>query len=337
MDLRPQITVRSKKTGEKKVYRLDQDRVTIGRDVSNYIVLEGRAISRTHAEIIQEGSQDFVRDLKSNNGTLVNEKPIPAREKVLLRSGDIIQIEEYNLLFQILTGKEAEDIYEITDTDLLEVKMVKKLLKAMDRENAPSLEVLEGPQAGLRYALEAKNQDVVIGRDPACEFVIDSDVISRKHSRIEKRFDTVVLHDLHSKNGVFVNRERITEKRLQDGDIIHMGTLPLSFRNPQELTFDFEPPRVSEPAIAKTPDVVVAPKKPVETSSPQISSEGTGGTRGSRRREAGQTTPAPADELGEAIQAESLSQDAGPGGIRLPAGFQMLGPEPLVHLSFRPS
>ena len=32
MDLRPQITVRSKKTGEKKVYRLDQDRATIGRD-----------------------------------------------------------------------------------------------------------------------------------------------------------------------------------------------------------------------------------------------------------------------------------------------------------------
>lgn len=316
MDLRPQITVRNKKTGDKKVYRLDQERATIGRDVSNYIVVEGRAISRVHAEVLQEGTTAFVRDLKSNNGTLVNEKPIPAREKVLLRSGDIIQIEEYDLLFQILTGKEAEDLYEITDTDLLEVKMVKKLLKAMDRENAPSLEVLEGPQAGLRFALEAKNQDVVIGRDPACEFVIDSDVISRKHSRIEKRFDTVILHDLHSKNGLFVNRERVTEKRLQDGDIIHLGTLPLSFRNPQELTFDFEPPRVSEPSPAKTPEVM-APKEPVESPSPQISSEGTGGARGSRKREGGEGS----------FDAVVPSEAAGPGGFPLPGGFQLSTPE----------
>lgn len=321
MNSLPQLTLRNKKTGEKKIYRLDQPRVLIGRDPSNYVVLEGRTISRNHAEILQEGNQYFVRDLKSNNGTLMNEKIIPTQEKALLRSGDIIQIEDCDLLFQIPTGKEAEDIYEITDTDLLEVKMVKKLLRAMDRENAPSLEVLEGPQAGLRFVLEAKNQDVAIGRDPACEFVIDSNVISRKHSRIEKRFDTVILHDLKSKNGTFVNRERVTSKHLQDGDILHLGTLPLSFRNPQELVFDFEPPKVSEPPPRESPPPTAREESVGDSSSSAVAS-GAGGMRGSRRREGAPSIEEGAAAyqdapFGEAVPAEAVFEEAAPAAFRL--------------------
>ncbi len=243
MNIQPVISVKNKTSGERKKLRLDEGRGTIGRDQSNFIVLDGKSISRRHAEIVQEGAQFFIRDLKSNNGTKLNERPLPPEEKILLKPGDIIQIEGFDLIFTLPNASEVEDIYEITDTDLLEIKMVKKLIRAMDRENAPSFEVLEGAQAGVRFLLEEKNQEILIGRDPACEFVIDSDVISRKHARVEKRFDTIVIHDLGSKNGLFVNRERVKEKRLADSDIIQLGTLPLSFRNPQELSFDLEPPK----------------------------------------------------------------------------------------------
>jgi len=291
MPSQPQITVRNRTTGEKKAYRLDQERATIGREPSNYIVLDDRAVSRKHAEILQENNQYFVRDLKSNNGTQLNDKPLASHEKALLRAGDLIVINDFEVSFNLPTAKESEDIYEITDTDVLEVKMVKKLLQAMDRENAPSLEVIEGPQTGIRFVFEEKNQDVVIGRDPACEFVIDSTVMSRKHARIEKRFDTVILHDLHSKNGTFVNREKIESKRLQDGDIVHLGTLSLSFRNPQELSFDFGPPEISQikrSQKASTPSP--APQTAAEDSYDDVSessaseSAGPAGTRGSRRR-----------------------------------------------------
>jgi len=287
MEIRPQIIVKNKKTGEKQVYRIDQERITAGRDHANYIVLDSRTVSRKHIEILTEGKQHFVRDLKSNNGTQLNEKPLDPNEKALLRSGDLIQVDDFDLQFLIPATDEVEEIYEITDTDLLEVKMVKKLLKAMDRENAPSLEVIEGPQAGLLFAFEEKNQDVVIGRDPACEFVIDTNVISRKHARIEKRFDAVIIHDLDSKNGTFVNREKVQEKRLQDGDIVHLGTLAMSFKNPQELSFDFEPPQVKQPAA---PAVSSAPKiAPVEEIHDEAPEDGgieasPSGARGSRRK-----------------------------------------------------
>jgi pSer/pThr/pTyr-binding forkhead associated (FHA) protein len=263
---------------------MDQERVTIGRDRANYIVLDSRTISRRHAEILQEGQQFFVLDLKSDNGTLLNERPLPPEEKNLLHSGDLIQIDDYDLHFQIPAAS-TQDLYEITDTDLLEIKMVKKLLKAIDRDNAPSFEILEGPQGGTRFALAEKNQDVVIGRDPACEFSINSEVISRKHAKVEKRFDTVVLHDLESKNGTFVNRERVREKRLQDGDIVHLGTLALSFRNPQELAFDLEPPRTGPEAAPSAPEPAeelpaAAPEGP--SSPPPI--PGAPQPRASRRR-----------------------------------------------------
>lgn len=298
MEIRPQIAVKNKKTGERQLYRMDQERITIGRDHANYIVLDGRTVSRKHMEILSEGNQFFVRDLKSNNGTLLNAKPLVPNEKALLRTGDLLQAEDFDIQFLLPVADQVEEIYEVTDTDLLEVKMVKKLLKAMDRENAPSIEVLEGPEAGKLFALEEKNQDVVIGRDPACEFVIDSNVISRKHVRIEKRFDTVIIHDLDSKNGTFVNRERVKEKRLQDGDIIHLGTLALSFKNPQELSFDFEPPQVKKAAAeARTSGAkVAAVEEIVEGDEAEASSQGPdespSGTR-SARRKGGKKKPSP--------------------------------------------
>lgn len=252
MEIRPQIQVKNRKTGVRNLYRMDDNRLLIGRDSSNIIVLEGKTVSRRHTEILEDGNQFFVRDLKSNNGTFLNERKLASEEKTLLRSGDIIKVEDFDLLFRVPAPGEVQDLYETTDTDILEIKMLKKLLRAMDKESAPSLEVLEGNHAGKRFALEGKNQDALLGRDPACEFVIDEEVISRKHARLEKRFDTVLLHDLGSKNGTYVNREKIRERRLKDGDILHLGTLPFLFRNPQELATDLSPPDIKRDE-AETP------------------------------------------------------------------------------------
>ncbi len=244
MQVHPQIRIKNKTSGQKQLFRLDQSKIGIGREPTNYIVLSSKAVSRNHAEILHEGEQFFIRDLASTHGTFLNKNKIPSKEKILLRSSDSLFMGDFELTFVVPEKDALEEIYESTDTDILEVKMVKKLLKAMDRQSAPSLEVMDGPQAAARFVLEGKTQDIVIGRDPACEFAIDADVISRKHARVEKRYDTITLYDLKSKNGVYVNREKIKEKKLKDGDVIHLGTLTLSFRNPQELSADLSPPQI---------------------------------------------------------------------------------------------
>src|SRR5262249_58901737 len=116
MEIRPQIAVKNKKTGERQVYRMDQERITIGRDHANYIILDGRTVSRKHMELLSEGNRFFVRDLKSNNGTLLNGKPIVANEKALLRSGDLLQAEDFDIQFLLPATNQVEEIYEVTDT-----------------------------------------------------------------------------------------------------------------------------------------------------------------------------------------------------------------------------
>ena len=70
---------------------------------------------------------------------------------------------------------------------------------------------------------------VIIGRDKNLGCTIPSPVVSRQHARIqEDRVDALVLIDLGSSNGTFVNRQKITEPTcVKHGDIIHLGTIEM--------------------------------------------------------------------------------------------------------------
>ncbi len=68
----------------------ENNRVQIGRDPSNDIVLAAPTVSRFHAIVERVGQRYRVRDLKSPNGTFVNDRRI--EEEVWLKSGDAIRI-----------------------------------------------------------------------------------------------------------------------------------------------------------------------------------------------------------------------------------------------------
>lgn len=64
--------------------------VVIGRGGENQIVLHSNRCSRRHCEIFSENSDWFVRDLKSRNGTRLNDRPL--RRVKPLNPGDRIEI-----------------------------------------------------------------------------------------------------------------------------------------------------------------------------------------------------------------------------------------------------
>ena len=68
-----------------------------------------------------------------------------------------------------------------------------------------------------------------IGRDPACGVHIDSLGVSRHHAAIHWSGDRFVLTDLASRNGTFVNKVRIRERALANGDAISAGDCQLRF------------------------------------------------------------------------------------------------------------
>ena len=69
----------------------------------------------------------------------------------------------------------------------------------------------------------------VIGRSRSCHLVLRSDQVSRLHARIYREGPTFVIEDLGSRNGTFVNEQRIARHVLSPGDTIRIGPFRLRF------------------------------------------------------------------------------------------------------------
>lgn len=85
---------------------------------------------------------------------------------------------------------------------------------------------------GERYPLISAL--TVLGRDTAADIVLDDPGISRRHSELRVTTDgphlVTSIRDLDSTNGTFVNGERITSRRLDNGDQITVGRTTVVFR-----------------------------------------------------------------------------------------------------------
>lgn len=67
--------------------------------------------------------------------------------------------------------------------------------------------------------------ELVIGRDPECDICISDRQVSRTHAVIRREGDGFTIQDLSSKNGTWLNGERLTEPAtLADGDEISVAT-----------------------------------------------------------------------------------------------------------------
>jgi len=64
----------------------------------------------------------------------------------------------------------------------------------------------------------------VIGRSRELDMVLFEDMVSRKHARLTLTPDQIIIADLGSTNGTFVNGEKVRRAQLKEGDRILIGT-----------------------------------------------------------------------------------------------------------------
>ncbi|MCU0308498.1 MAG: FHA domain-containing protein [Thermoleophilia bacterium] len=97
------------------------------------------------------------------------------------------------------------------------------------RPVGPALAVLAtGGRWGELYALAGER--VTVGRSPASDVFLDDVTVSRHHAELLRDGDRVVLRDLGSLNGTYVNRRRIdVDEALTDGDELQIGKFRLVF------------------------------------------------------------------------------------------------------------
>jgi len=89
------------------------------------------------------------------------------------------------------------------------------------------LVVQRGPGAGSRFLLDT--DDVEAGRHPDSDIFLDDVTVSRRHAKFHRTGETFTVSDDGSLNGTYVNRDRIDQVELKDGDEVQIGKYRLRF------------------------------------------------------------------------------------------------------------
>ena len=91
----------------------------------------------------------------------------------------------------------------------------------------PLLVVRKGPNEGSKYMLDAEVTRA--GRHPDSDIFLDDITVSRRHAEIIRRADGYHVVDVGSLNGTYVNRDRVDDAMLANGDELQIGKFKLVF------------------------------------------------------------------------------------------------------------
>ena len=90
------------------------------------------------------------------------------------------------------------------------------------------LRALKGLNPGQLFPLEGGV--AVLGRNPDCDIVLEVGAVSRQHARILNVEGEYYVEDLNSRNGTFVNEQRVVgRQRLREDDQVRICDLVFVF------------------------------------------------------------------------------------------------------------
>ncbi len=187
-------------------YEIDVDKATnnqyiIGKEPNSEalsIVINEQSISRKHAVIETINGEVKIKDCNSTNGTYLNNNKLLDEKFHIIKSGDLLHFS--SPYFQVVVSGGNKKSHT-------ENKSLSILLQ--------------------------QNNEVFIGRNPDCSIVINSQHVSRKHCLVFKKQNRIFVKDLDSRNGTFINGNRIKgETEITEKDIIFIGTTKISLSSP---------------------------------------------------------------------------------------------------------
>jgi pSer/pThr/pTyr-binding forkhead associated (FHA) protein len=202
-------------------FRLEKALTVLGRAEECDVGLFGDpAVEGRHARIEHRGN-DFVLDSLGHE-IRVNGRPMTSAQ---LNNGDTIEIGNYTLSFNVKAVPAGATAPAISRAAVAAPNAVTAAATAKKAVAAPRLVDASGKQLDLR-----PDSSTSFGRSQDNDVVLSDKSVSRLHATITPENGGFYLRDLQSQNGTYVDRQRINEYLLRDGDRIQFGNLQFTFR-----------------------------------------------------------------------------------------------------------
>lgn len=201
--------------GEHAPVELAVGKTLLGSTSEAGVVLLAPGVAPRHAEIQYDGMTGKVTPCHPDNAVAVNGKPVTGPAD--LKPGDQVSFAQVRARAVAVEKQQSTPLRqrepEVADDGRTKVRVA--LPKFV-------LRGVSGVTFGKVFPIQATT---VIGRQADCEVSVPSEEVSRRHAELRVTVDGVMVEDLGSANGTFINDRRITRQILRPGDELRLDTI----------------------------------------------------------------------------------------------------------------
>ncbi|ABC33482.1 FOG: FHA domain [Hahella chejuensis KCTC 2396] len=265
--------------GSRESIWLVEPRLKIGKHSSNNLVLNQPDIQDFHAEIRLQEEQLYLLNLSPDYVVGVNGKKV--QKAVKINENDTIQLGKAR--FKVVhPGAEHKPKHEAPQSIA---------------HNEWGLHTNASWAKQSFYPIE---DTVIIGRDEQCDITVPVSHLSRQHAQLTVAGNYMLVKDLGSTNGTYLNGERITQGRAKRGDRLRFDVVTFTVTGPED---DGDRTIVRPDAVAPAPSPAPTGDETVANNPPPRPARPAAPPKAARKP--AQEKPAPAHEV--AVKAESKS------------------------------
>jgi pSer/pThr/pTyr-binding forkhead associated (FHA) protein len=208
----------------------------IGSAADAQVVLHQPGVAPQHCEIHLQGENGTLHVADPANPVTVNGRPVSGALSV--RPGDQIGIGPVQTRV-VAVEKVVPTVQRAAAVDDTGATRVRAAVPRF------VLRGVSGAAFGKTYPVPGQ---VVIGRQADCDIAVASEEISRRHAQVRPTADGLLVEDLGSANGTFINGKRVQTGLMRPGEELRLDTI----------RFLLVAPGMEMPATQRTPPPVAS-------------------------------------------------------------------------------
>jgi len=200
-------------------------RVYVPNDYRVFLSPQDREQFSSYEPALRKELSDYLLEHARQEGLALTSRPA-----IEFRTDERLAVGEFGIQAQLLGGPEEEAVGveaapSAGDFGHTMVYSPDREVRRLEPEPSITRALLVGE--GRRTVLGGER--VVLGRSRECDVVLNDPNVSRQHAELRRDGSHWTVFDLGSTNGVKVNRRRVEQATLEDGDTITLGITDLTF------------------------------------------------------------------------------------------------------------